>query len=139
MAFEAAQGISLACSAEIVQGRFVEMGAAGQIATMDGTVALADAIGVSLEATRTATTVPIFVAGDLISVATYNGGKVEVEAGAAITAGDAVQADATGRAITDGAAVSDRILGYAETAAGGAGTFVTVVLTKAGGVSVNAT
>jgi hypothetical protein len=53
-------------------------------------------------------------------------GVVKVEAGAAVTAMDKVQSDATGRAIT--AASGDHVLGTALTAAAGAGEIIEVLL-----------
>jgi hypothetical protein len=123
MATESARAISLTAGAAIAQRRLVGVTTAGEI--IQSAAETIDSVGVSLEAAA--------AQGDVIPVAVPDGGKVEIESGAAITAGDALESDATGRAITHGGATA-RIIGYALEAAGGAGEFPTVLFLKGAGV-----
>lgn len=123
MVNEAVRSVSLEADVgqDLPARRFVRPSVSGIVLAGAG----GDAVGVSLElyddseqvagrATRT------------ISVALLDGAKMEVEAGAAVTAGDPVESDATGRAIT-AAGEGDVALGYALNAAAGAGEFITIV------------
>ena len=122
MSFEATRSISMqaASGADIGQRRFVTLGANG----IAQSGANEEAHGVALEpyddsefandnASRT------------IPVALLDGAKIEVEAGAAVTAGDFVTSDANGQAVT--ATTGQRILGQAFSAAGAANEVLTIV------------
>ncbi len=65
-------------------------------------------------------------AGKAVQIMLLGGGVSKVEAGAAVTAGDEVMSDASGRAIT--ATTGNRILGRAWSAAGAAAEILTVNL-----------
>ena len=56
-----------------------------------------------------------------------NGGTCKVEAGAAITLGDKLESDSTGRAITHTTGVGDGTGGTALTAAGAAGDIIDII------------
>lgn len=121
MVFQKANALTRTAGAAIAISRFVKMSGAKVIQCAADTD---DAVGVSLTA----------AAADLdpVAIAAYDGGIVEVTAGAAITAGVPVASDATGRAL---AAVSgDRILGYAQKAAGAANEVIDVLLVKGGSI-----
>lgn len=126
--FEKARSISLqaATGADIPQYRFVGAGANGIALSAEG----ADSVGISLEmyddSEHTAGN-----ASNVIPVAVLDGAKLMVEAGAAVTAGQAVAADAEGRAIA--ATGTARVLGYAIEAAAKAGEFIQIVGSKGGG------
>lgn len=102
--------------------RFVSILASGLV---DEALSGADAVGVTNDASAAAASVAV-------SVMLLNGGKIEVEAGAVVTAGDRVMSDATGRCIKAvGATV--RVLGFALNTTAGAGEVVTIVGQKAAG------
>ncbi len=63
-------------------------------------------------------------------VAPLNGSISKMEAGAAVTAGDEVGSDSTGRAVT--AASADEINGHAIDAAGAAGEIIRVLINRRG-------
>ena len=118
MATEALRAVTLVAGAVVAQRRFVTINSSGlaiQATAND------DAVGVSLSAAA--------VSGDSIPVALMEG-IAEVESGAAVTIGDAIKNDATGRAISMTATVTDVQIGYALEAAGAAGEFITVLLSK---------
>ena len=123
MATEAVRSVTLTAGAAIAQRRLVAVTTAGEV--IQSAAETVDSVGVSLEAAA--------AQGDVIPVALPDGAKVEIESGAAITAGDALESDATGRAITHGGATA-RIVGYALEAAGGAGEFPTVLFKNGAGV-----
>jgi hypothetical protein len=109
-------------AAAVRQNRFVSIGTAGAV---DESGAGVDAIGVSLEASPAATQT-------VIPVLLLDGGKTEVEAGAAVIAGVRVMSDSEGRAITAvGATV--RVLGWSLSATGAAGEILTIVGRPAAG------
>ncbi len=116
------QGISTVTfnpvSAAVTSRRFVEL-SSGSV-QMVGTAGNS-AIGVSAQASPASDTVGI-------PVAVFNGGIMEVEAGAAVAVDADVTADATGRAITS--ASGNTINGVALTAASAAGEIIEVLLTK---------
>lgn len=122
MATESARSVTLLAGAVVNQRRFVKIDSTGR--AIQGAAGTDDIVGVALEAAA--------AAGDSIPVALFDGGKAEVEAGAAVTLGSALQSDATGRCI-DNAGVLNRITGYALEAAAGAGEFITVLLAKGSG------
>lgn len=123
MPTEAASAITLTAGAAIAQRRLVKVTTAGEV--IQSAAESDDSVGVSLEAAA--------AQGDVIPVAKLDGSKVEVEAGAGITAGAALESDSVGRVITHGGTAA-RIVGYALEAAGGAGEFITVLALKGGGV-----
>lgn len=123
MATENARSITLLAGAVVAQRRLVTIDGTGR--AIQSSAETVDSVGVSLDAAA--------AAGDAIPVAVPDGGKVEIESGAAITIGDPLESDATGRAITHGGATA-RICGYALQAAGGAGEFITVLFLKGAGV-----
>ena len=123
MSFESVRSISLVPTTDaIAQHRFVEMSGASiqQVGTSAN-----DSVGVALEASAAASF-------DAIAIALLDGAKVEVEAGAAITAGVRIMSDASGRAITATGATA-RVLGVALQAATAAGEVITVLGQKAAG------
>ena len=119
MVFQKAHPLAMIAGAAVSIARFVKMSGAKVIQCAADTD---DAVGVSMTA----------AAADLdsIAVAAYDGGIVEVTAGAAITAGVPVASDATGRALA--AVTGDRVLGYAQKAAAAAGEVIDVLLVKGG-------
>lgn len=125
--FESVRSISLAAKsgADIPQNRFVKASSTGVLLATAGS----DSVGVSLEAYDDSEHAAGGAAG-VIPVACLDGGKVMVEAGAAVAAGDPIASDGTGRAIT--ATTSVQLLGYALEAAGAAGVIFQVVATKGG-------
>ena len=131
MANENTQMITLtaATGADVRARRFVIQGASGASEATDG----ADAVGVNFtfydDSEHT-----LGNASRAISVVTNQGCRVEVEAGAAVTAGNDIASDSEGRVIN--AATSDAILGKALTAASAAGEIVEVLFTKAGRAAV---
>ena len=124
MPFENARSISrVPTSTAITQGRFVVLGASGQVA--QATVAGSDAIGVAAEASATGDT-------QAIPVSLLDGSLQEVEAGAAIDVSSAavnITTDTSGRAIT--AATGNAILGIAVSSASGAGEIISFIASKA--------
>ena len=102
--------------------RFVSVGTGGLV---DETLAGADAQGVTEEASLANASVAI-------GVSMLDGGKVTVEAGGTVTAGDVISSDAVGRAITIAATVTHVGLGIALTSAT-IGEAVTVLVSKAAG------
>jgi hypothetical protein len=124
MAFESNKTITLlpVVANVINRFRFVSILAAGLV---DETVANADAVGVSQEDSLAAASVAI-------PVMLLDGGKIEVEAGAAVTAGARIMSDATGRCI-DATGATARVLGFALNATSAAGEVVTIVSLKAAG------
>lgn len=102
--------------------RFVTVGTSGLV---DETTAGADAQGVTEEESLANASVAI-------GVSMLDGGKVTVEAGGTVTAGDRISSDATGRAITIAATVTHVALGVALTSAA-VGEAVTVLVSKAAG------
>lgn len=123
MANENTQTITLSAVAAtaVRQRRFVIVTSTG---ITEGTVA-GDAVGVSFGSVpATAGT------SRAIAVVTNNGCRVEVEAGAAVTAGNDVASDAEGRAVN--ATTGNTILGKALTAATAAGEVVEVLFAPAG-------
>ena len=131
MANENTQPITLtaATGADIRARRFVIQGSTGVAEATDGS----DAVGVSFtfydDSEHT-----LGNASRAVSVVTNQGCRVEVEAGAAVTAGNDIASDAQGRVIN--AATGDAILGKALTAATAAGEVVEVLFTKAGRLAV---
>ena len=132
MAFAEVRPISLkvnvaAHNADIPQRRFVNFTANGlRLAGNAG-----DAVGVTLEAYDDSE----FDAGnasDVIPVGLLDGGRLEVQAGAAVAAGARVMSNASGQAITATGATA-RVLGIAQTAAGAANEVITVIGLKAAG------
>lgn len=106
----------------INKNRFVNVVTAGEV---DEALNAGDAIGVSQEASAAASATEI-------PVAVLNGGKIDVESGAAITVGARVMSDATGRAITATGATA-RVLGIALETSGAAGQVITVLAKPASG------
>ncbi|MEO1208390.1 MAG: capsid cement protein [Cyanobacteria bacterium J06638_20] len=125
MSFQKALAVTLqaASGADLAQGRFVDIGASG----LTTPTANGDAVGVTAEAYddsevtagRGSPAIPVLVEG-----------IVEVEASAAIAVGADVATGADGRAAT--AASGNVVLGKCVLAAGAAGEFASVLLTKRG-------
>lgn len=130
MTFEKVRSVTLTPnSAAIPARRFVSITTNGEITLATAT---ADAVGVSLEASAANDQTPI-------PVALLDGGKVEVEANAAVAAGAPIaaagaSADA-GRADDTAAGVTVKHLGYSLTAAAAAGEVITVLTSKLAGFS----
>ena len=119
--FENVRPISLNAAATAIRiARFVVVGASGQAA--EAAAATDEVDGVSLEAVAAGN------AGLAFPAAAPDGAKVEVAAGAAVTAGALVTSDATGRAVT--AATGNRVNGRALTAAGAADEVITILFRK---------
>lgn len=97
--------------------RFIALAADGQFDHVGAADGFAN--GVSAEAAS--------AAGDMFAAAQLQG-KMKVEAGAAVSVGDKVGSDASGRAITSGGATGDWVLGTAKTAASAAGDVIEVLL-----------
>lgn len=119
MVFEAVRQISHTADADIAIRRFVELTANAEVQQV-GTQGNSS-IGVSMEAADVSEN------QSRIPIGLLDGGKLEVEAGAAIdvSAGAVpVASDNQGRAIP--ATGSDRVLGYALSSAGAAGQVVTI-------------
>lgn len=128
---EKVSAITLIAGAAVVANRFVTLGANGLLAPIAAQGV--DSVGVAL---RTITSGMVTEGKDVACpVAVHDGGKLPMEAGAAIViSGGAVPviADSLGRVIA-AASDNDRILGYALEAAGAAGELITVLLVKASG------
>ncbi len=123
MSFESNRAITLlpVVANLINKHRFVSILSGGLV---DETLANADAVGVTDEASAATASVAI-------PVKLLDGGKLEVEAGATVAAGVRVMSDATGRAITAvGATV--RTLGWSLNGAD-VGEALTIVGQKAAG------
>lgn len=105
----------------VPQGRFLSLNASGNVALTGSTL---DALGVSDSASAASSQVAI-------GMILLDGGKIEVEAGATVAAGDRVMSDATGRAITAVGATA-RVLGVALEAAT-IGQALTIIGQKAAG------
>ena len=123
MAFESNNTITLlpVVANVINKHRFVSVLANGLV---DETLANADAVGVSQESSAAAASVAI-------PIMLLNGGKIEVEAGATVTAGARIMSDATGRCI-DATGATARVLGFALNGAD-VGEAITIVSQKAAG------
>jgi hypothetical protein len=125
MGFENVRTVTLPIGAAIASNRFVTADASGEavVGPLNS-----NAIGVSLEGVTTAQ----YDSGDgqiTIPVGLLNAsGKMRIESGAAVSAGDSISSDATGRAVTSPA--GSPILGTALEAAGGAGEMITVLVQK---------
>lgn len=127
MAFESVRAITMTPVSTLVPAhRFVSVGTNGAI---DLTAANGDSVGITLEESPANSEVPI-------PVAVLDGGKIEVEANAAIAAGAAVAAAGTsgdaGRADDTAAGAGVTHLGYALEAATAAGDIITIVASKRG-------
>lgn len=120
MVYEAVRQISRTAAADIAIRRFVEQTTGAKVQQV-GTAGNS-AIGVSMEAADVSEGI------ERIPVGLLDGGRVEVEAGAAVTQNALVMSDNQGRAVA--ATSGNAALGYADTAAGAAGEIITV-LTKA--------
>lgn len=121
------QSVTMTLSAAAPQYRFLKI--ANGATVILAAAAADDVVGVSLEGR---------VAGDITAGNTainmaMPGGKVYVEAGAAIVVSGAIvpiTSDSTGRAVAV-AAATDRVHGYALSAAGAAGELIEVLFIKA--------
>jgi len=123
MSYENNRSITMIPVATAVrQNRFVSIGTSAEV---DESGAGVDAVGVALDASLadTQTAIPVLL---------LDGGKTEIEAGAAVVAGVRVMSDSQGRAITAvGATV--RVLGWAVSATAAAGETLTIVGRPAAG------
>lgn len=123
MSYERMRTISLKpTTAAMVANTFVKVTTAGEIVTAGNTE---DAIGIVLadSALNDQTYVP---------VALLDGAKVEVLAGAGVTAGARVMSNATGKAITAVGATA-RVLGFALETAANADERITIIARPAAG------
>lgn len=121
--FESNNAITVTPVSTLVpQGRFITLNSSSEGAL---TGAGLDAFGVSGEASADGTQVAF-------PVILLNGGKIEVEAGAAVADGVRIMSDATGRVITATGATA-RVLGTAFGAVSGAGFALTIIGQKAAG------
>lgn len=128
---EKVSSITMAAGAAVIANRFVTLGANGLLAPIAAQGA--DAVGVALRSI----TAGMVTAGNDVAcpLAIHDGGKLPMEAGAAIViSGGAVPitTDSVGRVVIV-ASDNDRILGYALEAAGAAGELITVLLVKGSG------
>ncbi len=121
--FDNVKPITLLAGAAVSQARFVKIDNTGR--AIQSAAEADDTKGVSITAAA--------AAGEALEVVCQPGCRVRVEAGAAITIGDAVESDASGRAITHGGATARR-LGNALEAASAAGQFITVLFAPGAGV-----
>ncbi len=123
MAFESNKTITLlpVVANVINKFRFVSIEAGGLV---DETTAAADAVGVAQEESLAAASIAI-------PVMLLDGGKIEVEAGATVTAGVRVMSDATGRVI-DATGATARVLGFSLNG-GSVGQAITIVSQKQAG------
>lgn len=118
MSNQNANAVSLTAGAAIAQGRFVKVSTGGKV--IQAAAGTDEVVGVALEASAADL--------DVIPCAKYDGGIVEVEAGAAVTVGADVASDSVGRAVA--AATGNAIAGWALSGAGAAGEFIKVLLIK---------
>lgn len=129
MGMESVSQITMTASAAIAQYRFVKLTAAAKV--IQAAAAGDDAVGISLEGRITG---DITAGNDKIPVASMNGCKCFITAGAAIdVSGGAipVTSDGTGRAVAV-AAATDRIMGYALQSAGAANETIEMLAIKGG-------
>lgn len=123
MSYQTVRTVSLKPStAAIVANTFVKVTTAGEITTAGNTQ---DAIGIALEPSA-------LNDQTFISVALLDGAKVEVLAGAGVTAGARVMSNASGKAITAVGATA-RVLGWALETAGNADERITILARPASG------
>lgn len=115
MGFQAVKPLSVVAGAVVALNRLVKINSSGRV--IQGAAGTDECIGVSLENAA--------ANGDAIPIALLDGGKMEIESGAAVSAGDEITSDATGRAVA--ATIGQPIAGWAEEAAAGAGEFITVI------------
>lgn len=116
MPFENNRSITLIpVTAAVRQGRFVSIVTDGEV---DETAAGVDAAGVAAEASEAGSQVAI-------PVVVLDGGKTEVEGGAAVAAGVRVMSDSQGRAITATGATA-RVLGWSLNSVSAAGEILTI-------------
>lgn len=119
MSFENLKTQTEIAGAAVSLNRLVKKTTAGEV--IHGAAGTDECLGVSLEAAA--------AQGDAIPVAHIGaGGKCEIEAGAAITAGADLASDASGRVVA--ATTGDAVVGFADEAASGAGEYITVSLSK---------
>lgn len=109
--------LTLVAGAAIAANRFVKV-SGGKV--IQAAAATDEAVGVSLDSAAADL--------DVLPCAKYDGGIVEVEAGAAVSAGADVTSDTVGRAVAAG--TGNAINGWALSAAGAAGEFIKVLLVK---------
>ena len=120
MGLEQARPLTFTSGAVVSARRFVKLNTSGK--AIQATAGGADALGISAEATT--------AADKTFHVDILDGSKLVITAGAALTLGDRITSDATGRAV---AAVSgDQVLGVVQEAAGAAGEEVTIVTQRVG-------
>lgn len=112
----------VASATVLTKNRLCVVGAAGLLVLP---AAGGDVLGVAMENSPDGTTLAV-------PVAVFDGGIYEVEAGAAIAVGAALETGADGRVITAGG-VTDRLVGYAMQASSAAGEFINVRGSKAAG------
>lgn len=126
MVFEAVGApLSLPADSNAINiARFVTLASTGISESADPTD---EVVGVSMEAVAASND------GLAVPCARPNGCKVEITAGAAVSAGALVTSDATGRAVT--ATSTDKIHGQALTAAGAAGEVITILFFKGANVA----
>lgn len=127
MGLEKVSSVTMQIAAAVAQYRFVKMTTAAKI--IQAAAAGDDSVGVSLEG-RVAG--DITAGNDKIPVASANGCKVFITAGAAIDVSAGVVplcSDGTGRAVAVSAA-TDRVLGYALQSAGAANEVIEMLLIK---------
>lgn len=115
---ESTKNVSAIAGSAISLGRFVALAADGKY---DHAGAQGRADGVSAEGGA--------ADGEVFPMALMQG-LMKVEAGAAVSVGDQVASDATGRVIAHVDTAGNYILGEARSAAGAAGEFIEVLLSK---------
>lgn len=128
MGMEKVNAITLRASAAIGQYRFVKVTTAAKV--IQAAAAGDDVVGISLEGRVTQ---DITDGKDAIAVASADGAKVFITAGAAIDVSAGVvplTSDSTGRAVAV-AAATDRVHGYALTSAGAANETIEMLFAKA--------
>ena len=118
---EGIRTLSKIAGSAILLGRYVVLAADGKYDHVGGAQGRAD--GVSAEGGAADT--EVFPAASLEA-----GGVMKIEAGAAVTRGDQVASDTVGRVISHVSGAGNYILGEAMDAAGAAGEFIRVDLSK---------
>lgn len=113
MTVENTNSVTMTAGAAVTKGRYVKMSGGDVIHATAGTDGI---IGVAAETAASGAALNVYLFG----------GKVEVEASAAISAGDNVTATTDGKAVTTVTA-TDRVAGISLTAAAADGEYITVL------------
>lgn len=114
--YENAKAVTVKAGTAVTIHRFVALAADGLVDHVAG--AQGDADGVAGETQATV--------GGTLPMAVLDGALLKVEAGAAVSVGDLIASDASGRAIVWVDSVGNKCLGRAHGAASGAGEIITI-------------